>query len=516
MLTVQKQAILFSMASRKEDVSFDPSACSLVSLLRDNSNQLSYVVLGYSDVNTLTVLASGSGSLDELVPNVLDTFVDKEIRFGIIKLDHRIDNSVTKKFVYLEFVDEGVVPTKKSLVAIHKHQVRKFLSPFHVDIVGNEKNDFTVNAILKKISEVSGTAVHEISEQRAHELGIKAPIGRAAQPLKNEGKPITSEVVNVPVANRVLALKDEAAFHAAIAALRNDADATNWVLIGYSDLVTLELNGTGSGGIEELRGALNPSSIQYGLFRASEMFDKTVRVFFNFFKLIGSSAPVKLRSQISTHSGFIQSLFQPYHVSFDLDCVDDLSQQIVSLKLTQLIGTADTSGANTQQPKSAIQKKVGPAVVSNATSVQTSILIVDEIEFKSALHALHHEDASTAWLIASYVNSNTIKLICKGPETDVSVMVSDFESDKMNYGLLRVVDLVDDHKTVKFVLILNQPENLPPLQRAKIGTQNGVISELFRPYHVNFFTSNAIAEITQATVMNKVQSASGSKSHVKS
>lgn len=159
---------------------------------------------------------------------------------------------------------------------------------------------------------------------------------------------------------------------------------------------------------------------------------------------MGPNAPVKLRSQVSTHAGFIQNLLQPYHVVFECDSLDELTADVVSKKLKALIGTSTTSESNPVkvQPKSAEKPKVGPAVVSSAASAQkVGISVENDDEFKAALHDLHYEKPNVSWLIASYVSANTLKMIAQG-SGDVQEFVGNFQDDKMNYGLLRVQDLV--------------------------------------------------------------------------
>jgi len=96
----------------------------------------------------------------------------------------------------------------------------------------------------------------------------------------------------------------------------------------------------------------------------------------------------------------------------------------------------------------------------------------------------------------------------------VEDMTALFEPDNVNFGLLRVTEVIDKSVTTKFVYIKWQPESVPAMKKADVSTKKGKIDDLFRPFHVDFLISNK-SEISTQIVMDKVSSASGSKSHVK-
>lgn len=62
---------------------------------------------------------------------------------------------------------------------------------------------------------------------------------------------------------------DPEAFAEAIRAVRSDVDATDWCLVGYEDETVLRMVGEGTGGLEALLDAAEPSGVNYGLLRVS-------------------------------------------------------------------------------------------------------------------------------------------------------------------------------------------------------------------------------------------------------
>ena len=79
------------------------------------------------------------------------------------------------------------------------------------------------------------------------------------------------------------------------------------------------------------------------------------------------------------------------------------------------------------------------------------------------------------------------------------------------FYLLKVIDVIDGHPTVKFVFITQIGAEISMVSKAKVATYKGILGELFSPFHVDFVVETA-REISDSIVMDKVQLASGSKS----
>lgn len=78
------------------------------------------------------------------------------------------------------------------------------------------------------------------------------------------------------VAPEALVVSASSELQMAIADVRNDKTPTSWVLAGFQDgdlKKPLVVTATGTGGISELREALNDSHVTFGLFRTSDVID---------------------------------------------------------------------------------------------------------------------------------------------------------------------------------------------------------------------------------------------------
>jgi len=85
---------------------------------------------------------------------------------------------------------------------------------------------------------------------------------------------------------------------------------------------------------------------------------------------------------------------------------------------------------------------------------------------------------------------------------------------KSFYGLVRVTDKIDQSVTVKFVFIIWCGEKVPFVQKGKMTTHKGSITNLMGQFHNDINCSN-FNEISEEIIIGKVTDASGTSSRVK-
>uniref|UniRef100_UPI003980CBBD hypothetical protein n=1 Tax=Salmonella sp. s54925 TaxID=3159674 RepID=UPI003980CBBD len=93
-------------------------------------------------------------------------------------------------------------------------------------------------------------------------------------------------------------------------------------------------------------------------------------------------------------------------------------------------------------------------------------------------------------------------------------ITSKLADDMAGYALFRVTDVLDDIATVKFVYIQWIGEFVKPLAKAKVSTNKSDLEEIFHPAHATIFATS-FDDISESEIMDKIQSSSGSKSHVR-
>lgn len=494
-----------------EKISLSPSLVDDLNQFRSGKSgegaDGNWLVFGYEGRNHIISIATGSGGLNEEFRSNLFA-VQNDTRYALYRRDWKVEMANTVKYILIDYTPDSIPPMRKALLSTHKAQIKEALKPFSVNFEISKPDEISEEIINDRLGETSGTANKTTTKA--------AQIYQTVDITRSTAKPSSNLVPDSVQANRPLNFTDEQAIRDAIRDVRDDKTQTNWCLIHYSNPTTLELVSSGEGGVEELISHLNESEVFYGFFRISEAYDhKTTNVKFCYLKLVSPNLPPMQKAKLTTQAGFVQSLFQPYHTDFDIQSVSDLNLEIVTDKIQRLQNTKQV--VLTDEEKHARQGKqrdsqihnIGPASVP-LTVAGAALNFANEAEFKSGLQSVR--SGSADYFLASVVGKDTLGVLSTGTG-GVEALKQHLEENNINFGLVRVEDIIDKSVTVKFVYIKYQPETVAAMKKSSVSTKKGLYDQLFAPYHVNFEISSA-AEIDEQSLMDKVQSASGSKSKV--
>jgi hypothetical protein len=346
------------------------------------------------------------------------------------------------------------------------------------------------------------------------------------------------------MASTDLSFVDEAKAQAAISDLRSNDTPTNWVLFTYAGKNSLQLVGSGSGGIEELKPHLNESSASYGLVRVTDQIDNSTTIKFVFIVWVGEKVPFVQKGKVTTHKGSISSLIGQFHNDVHASNLSDLSEDIIIGKVRDASGTSNrvkeghvssapshSSGPSSSHaapapapaPAQASSPRAAAAPTRSAhvptkqpgVAQSTSVLtFLDEENIRSAIKALRSDADETDWVLLTYEgNTNKIYLAGRGI-LGLDELIPHFKEDGIYYALYRTTDTVDNTVAVKFVLILWVGEKVPIIRKARITTHKGELKEFIGQYHVDIDCSN-LSEINEDIVTERVKKASGTANYVK-
>eukprot|EP00118_Oscarella_pearsei_P024639 m.306493 g.306493 ORF g.306493 m.306493 type:complete len:335 (+) comp41296_c0_seq1:75-1079(+) len=328
-------------------------------------------------------------------------------------------------------------------------------------------------------------------------------------------------------------VEDLAKFQSAISDVRSDSSSTAWALFGHvnGNPSTVGFVGSGAGGPEEFHGMLDDGNVMYALVRLEETIDMSQTVKFVYVRWLGEKiATVKL-GKYGVVRGSVIKHFQPHHVLLETGSTDDLTKEALMSKLSESSGQKSKvlDGSNTDRRQErgftsgttasvgAGKKPVGTGTFAGmkASAQQGAVVQVTE-EVKKAVHDVKDDGVDTNWVVAGYqenIVKNPLVLLGSGSE-GLDGLKEFLTPEIVAYGLLRVKDVVDDIATVKFVYIQWVGESVKPMSKAKISTHKSDVEAVFHPAHISLFATQ-LSEVSQREVMSRVQSASGSKSHVK-
>lgn len=316
--------------------------------------------------------------------------------------------------------------------------------------------------------------------------------------------------------------EDDSSFQEASGSVRNDSADAKYVIVGHvnDDPLRIQVVKTGQD-VEELADEMQDDQVMYVLARYQSTFDMSDTVKFVYFRWIGDKVPFTKKGKFGVVHGSIQQWFNPYHAFIETSSREDFYTKKVMQQLEETTGMKSKvleSGEGrqmrgftaTQLPKRGPQAKSGPQISSEGALVEISQEVYD------AILAVRSDDDSTQWMVAEYRDGSP-----KGPidltgtgKGDSSELASNLVSDKPMYGLYRVTDKVDDITTVKFVYIIWVGQSVKPMTKAKISTHKGTAEQTFGPFHVSIY-ANDQSDISESIIMEKVTSASGTRSHVK-
>jgi len=307
----------------------------------------------------------------------------------------------------------------------------------------------------------------------------------------------------------------------AIAQVHTDNTGVTWTVIGFKAESKTELSvlNSGTGGLTDVSPCLPEAEPAYALIRYDIKIDRSANVRFAFVDWTPDRTHPLKKSFISTQKGAIKKLFEPYHVDLIATDNSDLDENFILRKIGAASGTlsnvVETKSEDKVKwvPKSSGAQPAKPRTSISNINAAVKINFVNEDEFKAGLAALRDVNSDTTWFLSALNDKLALEVVGSGNGT-VEDLLANAREGTANYGMVRVVDVIDKSTTLKFAYVVFMPDNVPPLRKGKINVISGNIKDLFTPVHVDFFIG-AKEEISQDMVVDKVQTASGSKSHVR-
>ncbi|EGG20696.1 putative actin binding protein [Cavenderia fasciculata] len=318
---------------------------------------------------------------------------------------------------------------------------------------------------------------------------------------------------------------NESEIKSAIADVRTDKTPTDWVLLSFEDNKSkkIKLAGSGSGGVAELVQHLEDTTVGWGLVRKIDRIDESETVKFAFISFIGEKVGIMQKAFVSIATGSIKPLIAPYQSDFNITNPSEISDEVVLQKIRETSGSGsrvlDESGqklgaagsGSTNSPSGARRSFIGSAPSSAG---KDAVALGDEPAIRAALKEFRADNSGINWVLFGYEggNSNTIVLLGSGSGGPTE-LISHLDDSTVGYGLVRVVEKIDNSNTVKFAFIQWTGDNIPRMLRARLGTHSGVVKQLVTPYHVDIKASSK-SEISEDIIVDTITKNSGTQSRV--
>jgi len=505
------------MSKEKLDIVNEQEAREALADVRKDSTDTDWCLFSYEGPKSqkLVLVGKGNGGVSEMSQHLKDDIVG----YGIVRKTDKIDDSITVKFAFIQWLGGNVPRMQKARISVQQGVIRDFIGQYHIDISCSHLSEISDAIVVEKIMLTSGSASRVLDKNTGtREVSSSGSSSVSKGVTSSGGKKASDTGVQ---------FSDEASLKEALLDVRSDTSDTNWVLMTYDSSSptsnSIVLLGKGSGGTTELVSHLVNNMVGYGLVRMSETIDESVTVKFAFIRFVGANVPRMLRARLGTHSGAISVLFSPYHVSLECEQTSEITDDAIMRMIRNASGTsihvlsdqeAASKGVKTSTRSNQSYSSSKP-MVPKMLSQEQSIQFVDEASLKADIKDVRNDATSTDWFLCGYEGGkgNTIVTLGKG-SNGLEEMVQYLKDDIVAYGLLRKTDKIDESLTVKFVHIVWVGENIDRMHRARLGTHKGAINNLFAPYHVDCSFVNK-SDISEEIIMQKIQDASGNRSKVR-
>jgi len=463
------------------DTDAQEHAQSAIAEVRDDHSTNDWVFLTYKgskgrDAQTIVFGATGSGGLAELRSH----FQDDKCLFCLLRVTDKIDESVTVKFVFIHWLGNSLPFFQRGKVTLHIAPMKEFIGQSHVQLQCSTHDEITDEIVMEKVMDFSGSGSRVLNEQGESTLKSQARKSFVGE-IKTTGSKKTEED---------LLFGPE--IHQAIAEVRNDEHSKLWVLVGYQNPTSnqMELISTGDGNVEDLKQFLRDDIVAYGLIRKTERIDNSVTVKFCYIRWVGMNIPRMQRAKIGIHRGQANQAFHPYHVDIDCERHDELSDDIVETTIARASGqkihilenvSADrqtlyrgavSSGTNTSSTPppqntplttSSTTNTVNQPIRRSSIKMETRTVgassdipvnLKDEDAIREFIQSVRRDDDPTDWCLITYdaPKSNTLITLQRG-SGGIEEMASHLADNIIAYGLLRKYDQIDLSATVKFCFV---------------------------------------------------------------
>jgi len=126
-----------------------------IKAVRADNDPTDWMLMGYEgSANTVKLVATGQGDLDELITHLKDD----QILYGLYRTTDTIDNTVAVKFVLIVWVGEKVPIIRKARITTHKGDITSFVGQYHVDVNCSNLNEINEDIVKDLVQRASGTA----------------------------------------------------------------------------------------------------------------------------------------------------------------------------------------------------------------------------------------------------------------------------------------------------------------------------------------------------------------------
>ena len=126
--------------------------------------------------------------------------------------------------------------------------------------------------------------------------------------------------------------------------VRSDTSETDWAVFGYNDAGAIEVQGTGSDGVDGMKAKFDDATSQYAYLRITSGDEESKRSKFVLVSWCGENVGALKRARMSVHKASIKEICKDFGVEMHFTDMDEVDSEEINTAVKKASG-ADYSGS---------------------------------------------------------------------------------------------------------------------------------------------------------------------------
>lgn len=140
-------------------VEISPEVFNAIHEVRSDDSSTKWMLAQYEGgdpKSPLVLVATGTEDINEMKTHLSE---DAGM-YGLYRTTDKVDDIVTVKFTFIQWIGSQVKPMRKAKISTHKGVLEKTFGPFHVSLFATDSSEISERIVMDKITSASGTRSH--------------------------------------------------------------------------------------------------------------------------------------------------------------------------------------------------------------------------------------------------------------------------------------------------------------------------------------------------------------------
>lgn len=147
------------IAKEGADIEISPEVFQAIQEVRSDESSTTWMLAQYEGgdpKSPLVLVTTGIEDINEMKSHLSDDLG----MYALYRTTDKVDDIVTVKFTFIQWIGSQVKPMRKAKISTHKGVLEKTFGPYHVSLFGTDQTDISERIVMDKITSASGTRSH--------------------------------------------------------------------------------------------------------------------------------------------------------------------------------------------------------------------------------------------------------------------------------------------------------------------------------------------------------------------